>query len=119
MVDGIGTTAYSYTAGGLLFTEDGPFSSDTLTNTYSNRLRTALALQQPTGVLTNGFIYDAAARLTNVTSQAGSFGYEYFPGVARSSGFSSALLKRLLLPNTAIITNDFDSAGRQLGTWLR
>src|SRR5205814_2888858 len=74
MVDASGTNKYTYTVGGLLYTEDGPFASDTVTNTYVNRLRTALSLQQATGAWTNGFIYDAAGRLTNVTSQAGSFG---------------------------------------------
>jgi len=71
MVDASGTTKYAYTAGGLLWTEDGPFSSDTVTNSYQNRLRTALALQHPSGLWTNGFGYDLAGRLTNVTSQAG------------------------------------------------
>src|SRR5260221_522611 len=69
MVDAAGTTVYAYTSAGRLFTEDGPFGSDTVTNTYANGVRTALALQQPTGVWTNGFIYDASGRLTNVTSQ--------------------------------------------------
>src|SRR5258708_16966021 len=66
-VDGIGTTAYSYDAAGQVLTEDpptprlgwagGPFASDTITNTYVNRLRTGLSLQQPTGVWTNAFGY--------------------------------------------------------------
>ncbi len=119
MVDAAGTTVYSYTAGNQLLTEDGPFTSDTVTNTYVNRLRTALALQQPTGLWTNGFSYDAARRLTNVTSQAGSFTYEYFTGVGGASGYSSSLVKRLLLPNSSIITNNYDSVGRQVGTWLK
>jgi len=34
-------------------------------------------LQQPTGLWTNGFIWDAAGRLTNATSRAGSFVYQY------------------------------------------
>src|SRR6266576_1621481 len=71
MIDAVGTTAYGYAAGGQLWTEDGPWSSDTVTNSYNNRLRTALSLAQPTGRWTNGFGYDAAKRLTNVTSQAG------------------------------------------------
>src|SRR5207245_1144896 len=58
-------------------------------------------------------------RLTNVTSQAGSFTNEYFPGVAGASGYSSRLIKRQLLPNLSIITNNYDSVARQLGTWLR
>ena len=64
-------------SGGLLNTEDGPWSSDTVTNSYVNRLRTSLVLQQPTGLWTNGFIWDAAGRLTNATSRAGSFVYQY------------------------------------------
>jgi YD repeat-containing protein len=73
MVDSVGTTKYTYTAAGQLFTEDGPFASDTVTNTYVNRLRTALGLQRPSGKWTNGFAYDLARRLTNVVSPAGSF----------------------------------------------
>ncbi len=82
-------------------------------------MRTNLSLQQPTGAWTNRFGWDAAKRLTNVTSQAGSFTNEYVPGVAGASGYSSRLIKRLLLPNLSIITNDYDSVGRQLGTWLK
>src|SRR5437667_870317 len=119
MVDASGTTLYSYLAGGLLYTEDGPFTSDTVTNLYWNGMRTNLTLQQPINVWTNRFGWDAAKRLTNVTSQAGSFTNEYFSGVAGASGFSSRLIKRLLLPNLSIITNDYDSVGRQLGTWLK
>jgi len=107
MVDGVGTTLYTYTSGGQLFTEDGPFASDTVTNTYVNRLRTRLVLQQPTGLWTNGFIWDAAGRLTNVTSQAGSFAYQYAaPG--------PALIQKLPLPNGAYITNTFDNVARLL-----
>jgi hypothetical protein len=58
MVDTLGTTTYSYTTGGQLLTEDGPFTSDTATNTYVNRQRTRLVLGQPTGVWTNAFAYD-------------------------------------------------------------
>lgn len=72
MVDIVGTTKFTYTAGNQLLTEDGPFASDTITNTYVNRLRTELDLQQLTGVWTNAFAYDAAKRLTNVVSPAGS-----------------------------------------------
>ena len=41
MVDAVGTTVYGYGAGGELWTENGPFDSDTVTNTYQNRLRVA------------------------------------------------------------------------------
>ena len=119
MVDAAGTTKYSYMAGNQLLTEDGPFTSDIVTNTYQNRLRVALSLQQPTGAWTNGFAYDAARRLTNVTSQAGAFTNVYGTGVGGSSGFSSRLIQRELLANGSAITNSFDSVARLLGTYLR
>src|SRR5438034_733547 len=56
--DASGTNKYTYLAGGLLYTEDGPWASDTLTNLYSNGMRTNLSLQQPTGVWTNRFGWD-------------------------------------------------------------
>jgi RHS repeat-associated protein len=113
MVDAVGTTVYSYTAGGQLLTEDGPFSSDTVTNTYQNRLRVGLGLQQPTGNWTNGFIEDVSGRVTNVTSQAGTFSYFY------PSGKASILTAGILLPNTAYITNSFDNVARMTGTYLK
>jgi len=73
MVDGVGTTEYMYTSGGLPYTETGPLGSDAMTNTYANRLRTSLVLQQPTGLWTNSFAYDAARRLTNVASPDGDW----------------------------------------------
>lgn len=38
-------------------------------------MRIGFALQQPTGMWTNGFWYNYAKRLTNVTSPAGSLSY--------------------------------------------
>jgi YD repeat-containing protein len=113
MVDAAGTTVFRWTAGNQLLTEDGPFTSDTVTNTYVNRLRVALALQQPTGFWTNGFGYDPAKRLTNVAMSAGSFGYTY------PSGLASLLPIKLLLPNTSYITNMYDSDSRLAGTYLK
>src|SRR5439155_21703157 len=76
MLDGAGTTAFAYYAGGLLHTEDGPWANDTVTYTYNNaRLRSGLSLQQPTGTWTNGFGWDAAHRLSSVSSPAGTFSY--------------------------------------------
>jgi RHS repeat-associated protein len=113
MVDGIGTTKYTYSAGNQLLTEDGPFANDTVTNTYLNRLRTGLSLQQPTGVWTNGFAFDAARRLTNVISPAGSFVYQFVPsGVAHHPS-------RVTLPNTSYITNTFDGNARLTATYLK
>jgi RHS repeat-associated protein len=112
MVDAVGTTKYTYTTGGQLLTEDGPFASDTVSNTYLNRLRTGLALGQPAGLWTNGFAFDSAGRLTNVTSQAGSFLYTY-------DAQHPAQVGRLSLPNGSAITNQFDSVARLLATHLR
>ena len=58
MVDAAATTVYSYTIAGRLFTEDGPWASDTVTNYYDNGLRTHFVLAQPTGSWTNVFGYD-------------------------------------------------------------
>jgi hypothetical protein len=45
MVDAVGTTAFGYWPGGRLKYEDGPWASDTPTNTYTRGRRTALSLQ--------------------------------------------------------------------------
>ena len=116
MVDSLGTTRYTYDAAGQLLTEDGPFPSDTVTNTYSNRRRVALSLQQPTGQWTNGFAWDLAGRLTNVVSSAGAFDYTYTP---LYSDYSGRLIERLGLPNGNAITNLYDPVARLLETVLR
>jgi hypothetical protein len=86
-----------------------------VTNTYANRLRTILTLQQAPGrpLWTNAFGYDAAGRLTNVTSPAGSFSY-----ILGGASSASRLTKKLLLPNTSYITNTFDPVARLTGTYL-
>jgi YD repeat-containing protein len=83
-----------------------------VTNSYVNRLRTGLVLGQPTGVWTNAFGYDSAARLTNVTSPAGAFGYAY-------DALRSTLSTTLSLPNGSATTNSFDPVARLLATHLR
>jgi len=84
-----------------------------MTNTYLNRLRSALSLQQPTGAWTNGFIYDPAKRLTSVTSAAGSFGYQL------AATAPSRLPIKISLPNAAYITNIYDSVARLSATYLK
>jgi RHS repeat-associated protein len=115
MVDLVGVTAYSYDAAGQLLSEDGPWDSDKVNYTYQNRLRMALSLPAPNASpWTQTYGYDAARRLTNVTSQAGSF--TYFLG---GSGFASPLVKKLLFPNSAYFTNYYGVNARLLGTHLR
>src|SRR5262249_41452120 len=106
MVDASGTTKYTYTPSGQLLTEDSPIPSATLTNTYSNRLRVGLSLQQPSGAWTNGFAYDFTKRLTNVISPAGAFGYVYDPTLFTHHP------SRISLPNTSYITNLYDGNAR-------
>ena len=47
MADVIGTTTFTYTPAGQLPSESGPWASDTVSYTYTDRLRTVLSLQQP------------------------------------------------------------------------
>ena len=115
MVDRWFTTRYTYDAAGQLLTEGGAFTSDTVANTYSNRQRVALSLQQPTDAWTNGFGWDLAGRLTNVTSPAGVFAYTY---TALDSGFSGRLVQQLSLPGGAYITNFYDPVARLFSTVL-
>jgi len=108
MVDAAGTTVYGYSAGGQLWTEDGPFDSDTVTNTYQNRLRVALSLGQPTGGWTNAFGYDAAKGLTALASPAGTFTY-----TLGGSSSGSPLPEKIALPNSAYITNTYNFVDRR------
>src|SRR5439155_5816528 len=107
ITSGLFTNKYAYYPGGLLWTEDGPWASDTVTYTYNNaRLRSGLTLQQPTGTWTNGYSWDAVRRLSSETSQAGTFTYTYSAGVGTATS-SSSLIRKLLLPNSSYITNTF------------
>jgi RHS repeat-associated protein len=114
MADASGTTTYTYTPGNQLLTEDGPWANDTVTNTYVNRLRTSLSLQQPSGLWTNAFVHDAARRLSAVLCPAGTFGYNY------RSGLPSLMPKKVLIPGGGgYITNTFDGNSRLTGTFLK
>jgi len=112
MVDAVGTTVYAYDTVNELLSEAGPWANDTVSYTYANRLRTGLSLSQPSGSWSQSYGYDVTYRLTNVTSSAGNFGYQYV-----GSG-PSTLVSRLALPNGAYITNTYDSVTRLLSTKL-
>jgi RHS repeat-associated protein len=112
MVDAVGATVYSHDAVGQLLNEDGPWVDDTVSYTYANRLRTGLSVLAPNAsAWTVSYAYDAAKRLTNVTSQAGAFGYTY-------SAPRSMLPAELALPSGAFMTNTFDAVARLLSTTL-
>lgn len=108
MTDSLGTTRFSYNAVGQLLTAGGLWSGDTVTNTYSNRLRTALNV----GSWSQTYGYDQGLRLTNVTSSAGSFRYSYDFQPA------SQLFTDICLPNGANIVNGYDSMARLHSTAL-
>jgi YD repeat-containing protein len=113
MVDGIGTTRYSYDAMGLLASEDGPRANDMVSYVnLANQMRGQMQLAQPTvPAWLQTYAYDAANRLSAVTSPAGSFGYSYSDvGTGNSPG---GLISTPSLPNGAYITNTFDAVGRE------
>ena len=114
MVDAVGSSAYSYDAVGQVLSEDGPWVSDAVSYTYEDRLRKGLGLQAPNASdWSQTYVYDLARRLTNVTSQAGSFGY-----VLGAISPASSLIKRLSLQGGSYVTNDYDSVARQSFTWM-
>jgi RHS repeat-associated protein len=120
LVDAAGTTKFAYDAAGNLASEDGPWSSDTVSYTYHSsvpHLRTALSLQQPSGSFTHSYSYDAARRLQMLGGTAGAFTYTSSSGVGAATS-ASALLKKLALPNSSYVTNTFDSVARLLSTKL-
>jgi RHS repeat-associated protein len=111
LVDAVGATIYSYDGAGQLLSEDGPWTNDTVSYTYTNRLRTGLSLSQPGGSWSQSYGYDSARRLTSLTSPAGAFGYTYDPlQLQRVVGVS--------LPNNANVVNAYDSVARMLSTKL-
>jgi RHS repeat-associated protein len=118
MSDGVGTTAFTYTPAGQLASENGPWPSDQVAYSYTDRLRTALDLQQPNASSwVQDYVYDLAARMTGITSPAGTFAYTYNTGLAGTTTDTS-LITKIALPNGAFITNTYDNNARMLGTWL-
>jgi RHS repeat-associated protein len=113
MLDGVGTTVYSYDDAGQVLSEDGPWTDDMISYGYTARQRTSLSLQAPNGSpWTQSYAYDTARRLTNVTSPAGSFEYTYDPT-------RKLLVGNLALPTGAYVTNTYDSVARLLTTMLQ
>jgi RHS repeat-associated protein len=102
------------TAIGQLLSEDGPWSDDTVSLTYQNRLRAGLSVTQPNAAAwSQSYAYDAMKRLTNLASAAGSFGYDYKVGPSVSP---ASLVRSIALPGGNWITNELDSVGRVTST---
>lgn len=79
MVDGIGTTAYSYTAvgqpgAGAVASIDGPRTNDTLTYTYDELGRVVSRALNGVAV---SWVFDALGRTTSEVNPLGTFGMTY------------------------------------------
>jgi RHS repeat-associated protein len=112
-VDALGTSLYSYDSVGQLLSEAGPWSGDSVTNTYANRLRQSSTVKAPNGTSwAQNYYYDAARRLTNVTSGSDGFTYQFAPGV-------QGLPSGISLPNGSSVANYYDSVGRLQTTALK
>jgi RHS repeat-associated protein len=118
MSDGVGTTTFTYTPAGQLASESGPWASDTVAYTYTNRLRSGLNLQQPNAsAWVQNYGYDLAARMTGISSPAGTFAYTYNTGLGGTVS-ASALVQEVALPYGAAITNAYDGNARMTDTAL-
>jgi RHS repeat-associated protein len=87
MVDGNGTTSYTYVApgtngAGQLASVDGPFTNDTITYTYDELGRVATRLLNGTGT---ELAYDALGRLAQLEFPIGTFDYTYDGHTGRRS----------------------------------
>jgi len=112
MVDGLGTTRYTYDAANQILSEGGLWQDDTVSYTYANRQRIGLSLAQPgSDPWTQSYGYDAAKRLTSVASSAGVFSYAYDP-------VRNLQVSNLTLPSGAYIKDAYDSVDRLLSTKL-
>jgi RHS repeat-associated protein len=108
MADQVGTTRFTWTAAGQLQSEDGPWANDTVTNGYTQGLRTTFAINSPQSTI--NYSYDSARRLqTLASSLAGTFTYGYYIGNNISP---SPFVRTIGLPNLAWITNHLDSLDR-------
>ncbi len=113
MVDRVGSTAYRFDAVGQLLSENGPWTDDTVSYSYNNRLRTGLSLLAPNdSPWVQSYAYDAARRLTNITSRAGAFGYAYH-------ATRHLLPETIELPNGAVNAFTYDSVARVTETRMR
>ena len=87
MVDGNGTTTYSYVAAGTngagqLASVDGPFSNDTISYTYDELGRVLTRMLNGTGT---EITYDTLGRLSQLEFPIGTFDYTYVGNTGRRS----------------------------------
>jgi RHS repeat-associated protein len=112
MIDGLGSTYFTYTTAGQPLTEGGLWANDTVSRTYNNRLRASLSVASYSA----SYSFDAAHRLQTIASSTGTFGYSYHSGFGGS--YSSPLVTMLTLPNGMAVTNGYDIGGRLTATMM-
>jgi RHS repeat-associated protein len=116
MSDAVGASTFTYknfgAFMGALASEDGPWPSDTITNTYGSNYKLAIqTLTQPSGNWTKYLTYDPIMRLRTIASPAGTFTYNYY-GTGRE-------IQSLSLPGGNTIAETYDDAGQLLTTALQ
>jgi RHS repeat-associated protein len=106
VVNGFFTNSFGYTPASQLAIEKGPWPNDTVSNSYSQLLRMSLNQLQPSGSWAQtSYGYDSVWRMQSLASPSGSFGYTF-------NGAASPLVSGITLPNTAWVTNTYDSLAR-------
>ena len=117
MIDGLGTSQFSYTAAGQLASEDGPWVNDFVNLTYANRQRASIALQQPNAsTWQQTYTYDIAMRLTGISSPDGAYAYSYSPSLPYSV---TPIPAKLTFPSLAAINYSYDDIGRLTASELQ
>lgn len=112
MVDAAGSSTYTYDQVGQLLSEDGPWPSDSVNYSYTNRLRLSMSVSAPNQApWVQNYTYDSIRRLTNIVSTAGEFGYVYDPVQLQR-------VDEMTLPDGNYITNAFDNVARETLTEL-
>jgi RHS repeat-associated protein len=113
LADAFGASSLTYSRLGALASETGPWPNATITANFGTAHRLAsLGITQPNAAdWVQSFVYDAAGRMTNTTSPAGSFGYSYIG--------ASPLIQQLILGNGAVLTNSYDVVAQLTGINLK
>jgi RHS repeat-associated protein len=110
MQDLTGLTRFTRDAAGRVTAESNAWTA--VSRSYTNGLRTLLTIQQSGTNWTQTYSYDLGWRMTNTTTMAGGFLYQFLD--ARPN-----LTAAILLPNGASITNGYDSLARLQSTALQ
>ncbi len=101
MTDLFGSTTFSNTPTGNPLSEDGPWSNDAVIYGYTEGLRTSMSV----GSQSFGYSFDSAWRMSALGSPSGTFHYGY--EAARPT-----FLSTITLPNSAWVTNHYDTLSR-------